>query len=362
MKKTIDKPLFISILVLIIAGFFIFSSASLGLLARDGAKFSNVAFSQVFYGLILGSIFLISALHIPLNFWKKNALLLFFLSICLTLLVFVPGLNFEHGGAKRWVSFGGISFQPAEFLKIGFIIYIASWLSSIKHNVKTFRYGFLPFMIISGILGAVLLSQPDTDTFFVTFLAGLSMFLVGGARLKHITLIFIIAVIGFGLIAVSRPYLMQRLTTFINPAGDSLGSSYQIQQSLIAIGSGGLAGKGFGQSVQKFSFLPEPIGDSIFAVAGEEFGFIGSVLIIAMFAFFAFRGLKVAGHTSDTFGGLLATGIVIMIVSQSFINMASMVNVFPLSGIPLPFISHGGTALMMTLAEMGILLNISKKK
>lgn len=362
MKKTVDKPLLISIIILVVAGFFIFSSASLGLLARDGARFSNVAFSQAFYGLFLGTILLIATLRIPLTFWRKNALWLFIASVVLTALVFVPGLGFEHGGAKRWIALGSFSFQPSEFLKIGFIIYIAAWLSSIKQNVKTFQYGFIPFIIVTGILGAVLLNQPDTDTFFVTFLAGLCMFLVGGARLKHIALIFLIAVVGFVMIAMMRPYLMERITTFLDPSQDSLGSSYQIQQSLIAIGSGGLTGKGFGQSVQKFSFLPEPIGDSIFAVAGEEFGFIGSVLIVAMFAFFAFRGLKIAGHTTDTFGGLMAVGIVILIVSQSFINIASMLNVFPLSGIPLPFVSHGGTALMMTLAEVGILLNISKKK
>lgn len=362
MKKTVDKPLLISIIILVVAGFFIFSSASLGLLAREGAKFSNVAFSQAFYGLFLGTILLIVTLRIPLIFWRKNALWLFMASVALTALVFVPGIGFEHGGAKRWIALGFFSFQPSEFLKIGFIIYIAAWLSSIKHNVKTFQYGFIPFLVITGILGAVLLNQPDTDTFFVAFLAGLSMFLVGGARIKHIVFILLIAVVGFVIIATMRPYLMQRLTTFINPGQDSLGSSYQIQQSLIAIGSGGVAGKGFGQSVQKFGFLPEPIGDSIFAVAGEEFGFIGGVFIVAMFAFFAFRGLKIAGHTPEAFSGLLAVGIVILIVSQAFINIASMLNVFPLSGIPLPFVSHGGTALMMTLAEVGILLNISKKK
>jgi cell division protein FtsW len=153
---------------------------------------------------------------------------------------------------------------------------------------------------------------------------------------------------------------MSRITTFLNPSANALGSGYQIQQSLIAIGSGGVTGRGFGQSIQKFNYLPEPIGDSIFAVASEEFGFVGAVTIILLFIFFSFRGLKIATHVPDTFGRLMVVGIVIMVVSQAFVNIGAMVGVLPLSGIPLPFVSHGGTALFMTLAEVGIILNISK--
>ncbi len=359
-KLRVDKPLLISILILAIGGFFIFSSASLGLLARDGARFSNVAFTQTFYGLFLGTIALLITYRIPYLFWKKHALSLLGAALALTVLVFVPYFGFEHGGAKRWVVLGSFSFQPSEFLKIGFIFYVAAWIASIKHNIKTFRFGLLPFMISIGVVGGILLSQPDTDTFFVIFVASVAMFFVGGARKRDVVIILLIALIGFATIAMTRPYLVERFTTFLNPGQDSLGASYQIQQSLIAVGSGGITGRGFGKSIQKFNFLPEPIGDSIFAVAAEEFGLLGSIFIVGMFFFFAFRGLKIAGRSNDTFGGLVALGIVILIISQAFINIASMLGVFPLSGIPLPFVSHGGTALLMTLAEVGILLNISK--
>jgi cell division protein FtsW len=169
-----------------------------------------------------------------------------------------------------------------------------------------------------------------------------------------------IGAMGIGVLAIERPYLMSRFTTFLNPGQNSLTSGYQIEQSLIAVGSGGLTGRGFGQSIQKFNFLPEPIGDSIFAVASEEFGFIGAVGIVLLFVFFAFRGLKIAGRVPDNYGRLITVGIVIMIVSQAFVNIGAMVGILPLSGIPLPFISHGGTALFMTLAEIGIVLNVSK--
>ena len=360
MKKTVDKPLLFSIITLVIAGFFIFSSASLGLLARGGNLYSNAAFSQTFFGLLLGSIAMMVTSRIPYKNWRKFAFPLFVLSMVVTSLVFVPGIGFEHGGAKRWLMFAGQSIQPSEFLKIGFIIYFAAWASVQKERIGTFKEGLLPFLIIIGLVGFLLLLQPDTDTFMVTFFAGLAMFLTAGGKWKHAFLLIACSVIGILIIASFRPYVKQRITTFVNPNANGLTSGYQIQQSLIAIGSGGLTGRGFGQSIQKFEFLPEPIGDSIYAVASEEFGFLGAVLIILFFVIFAFRGLKIAARTDDLFGRLLVVGIVILIVSQAFVNIGAMIGVLPLTGIPLPFVSHGGTALLITLAVVGIILNISK--
>ncbi|NQV88401.1 MAG: cell division protein FtsW [Parcubacteria group bacterium] len=355
-----DKPFLIAVILLTVGGFFIFSSASLGLLARDGAEFSSVAFNQAFFGLFLGTIALIINSKIHYRFWRKYALFIFLASIVLTLLVFVPGLGFTHGGAQRWIVIAGFSFQPAELLKIGFIIYFAAWMSGIKEKVTSFSYGLLSFIGITGITGLILLKQPDTGTFIVIFFAGLAMFVVAGALWRHVGLLLLAVFCGVLILSLFRPYIKDRITTFLDPSKDSLGSGYQIQQSLIAIGSGGIGGRGFGQSVQKFNFLPEPIGDSIFAVAGEEFGFIGASSIILLFLFFAFRGLKISIKAPDSFGRLLVVGIVILIISQSFVNIGAILGVLPLSGIPLVFVSHGGTALFMTLAEIGIVLNISK--
>ena len=206
----------------------------------------------------------------------------------------------------------------------------------------------------------VLLSQPDTGTLLVMLAAGFGMFFAGGARWRDIFILVGTSLSGAFLLVLSRPYIMDRILAFINPSKDPLGASYQIQQSLIAIGSGELFGRGFGQSIQKFSFLPEPFGDSIFAVTAEEFGFIGSTFLIMLFLFLALRGLKIATRAPDHFSGLVVVGIVILIVSQSFINMASMLGLFPLTGLPLLFISHGGSALFFALLGIGIILGISR--
>jgi len=358
--KNIDRPLLITTIILVIFGFFIFSSASLGLLAREGARFSSVAFSQLFFGIILGTTALIAALHIKYRLWRKYSFYIFLFAVAAMLLVFVPGFGFEFGGAKRWLFLGPFSFQPAEFLKLAFVIYFAAWLSGVRGKIHTFLHGILPFVILLGVSGALLLAQPDTGTFLVIFIAGLAMLVAAGARWRDIGILGVISGLGIAVLAYVRPYIKERILTFLDPSLDPLGLSYQIQQSLIAIGSGQVFGRGFGQSIQKFNFLPEPIGDSIFAVAAEEFGFIGSVILVFLFLFLAFRGLKIAAGAPDYFGGLLAVGIVILIVSQSFINIASMLGVLPLTGLPLLFVSHGGTALLFALAEVGILLNISR--
>jgi cell division protein FtsW len=357
----IDIPFLISTLILVIAGYLIFTSASFGLLSSQAAKYSNVSWNQTVY-LALGLLACFITSKIDYKIYRKFAFYLFILAIIATLLVFIPGLGVSHGGAKRWIYIGSLSLQPSELLKIGFILYFSTLLTSLKDKVATFKYGFLPFVIISSIVGVILLAQPDTDTFLIMTISALAIFLTAGGQWKYIFITGLIGILGIAAIAFTRPYVMNRINTFINPAENALGSGYQIQQSLIAIGSGGISGRGFGQSVQKFNFLPEPIGDSIFAVAGEEFGFIGSTLIILLFVFFTTRGLKIASRAPDTFGRLVSIGIVIMIASQAFVNMGAMMGVLPLSGITLPFVSHGGTALFMTLAEVGIVLNISKNK
>ena len=363
MKKIkVDIPFLISIFILVIAGYLIFASASLGLLSKQAVKYSNVAFNQTVFGLLFGTIACIFTTRFDYKKYRKHAFYFFIASAVVTLLVFVPGIGFGHGGALRWISIFSISFQPSELLKIGFIIYFSAWLASVKDKAETVKYGFVPFLVIISIVGLILLKQPDTDTFLIIFSAGLAMYLSAGGRWRYILWLGLGSFIGIGILAMTRPYVMSRINTFVHPENNAQGSGYQIQQSLIAIGSGGVFGRGFGQSIQKFNVLPEPIGDSIFAVAGEEFGFLGTTSIIILFLFFAFRGLKIASNTPDMFGRLIVVGIVILIVSQAFVNMGAMVGILPLSGITLPFVSHGGSALFMTLAEVGIILNISKSQ
>jgi cell division protein FtsW len=360
MEKGVDKTLLTIIVVLVCVGFFIFTSASLGLLARDGARFSSVAFNQIIFGIVGGSLALFVASQIFYRNWRKYAFYIFLASLALTLCVFVPGLGMEHGGASRWIRIGGFSFQPAEFLKIAFVIYMATWLSGMHREIQTFMRGTLPFVGITAVVGLVMLLQPDTDTFLLMATAGTAMFIVAGGSWRDVILMGLLGALLIAVLAFTRPYVMDRIMIFINPSLDPQGAGYQIKQSLIAVGTGGLTGRGFGQSIQKFEYLPEPIGDSIFAVYAEEFGFLGGILLIGLLSFFTFRGYKIATHATDLFGMLLVVGFMTLIIMQAFLNIAAMLALAPLMGLPLPFISHGGTALLATLGAVGIVLNVSK--
>ncbi len=361
-KKKIDI-IFLSITILLVSvGFFIFTSASFGLFASKGFSLQNIFFDQVVLGLFLGAIALIIALNTPLKLLHKYALHIFIGSAALTLLVFVPWIGVELNGASRWLSIAGFSFQPSEVLKLGVIIYFAALLPLFKNRIGTLKYAIGAAFGIMTVPAVILLSQPNTGTLAVIFVAVCAMLLAAGMKIRHLVLLFVISMLAVGALATVRPYAKERILTFFDSSRDPQNAGYHIKESFIAIGSGGIAGRGFGQSMQKFGSLPEPTGDSIFAVAGEEFGFIGGVGIILLFLFFGIRGLSIAKNSLDTFSGLLAVGIVILIISQSFMNIAAMLGLLPITGVPLVFVSHGGTALLFAFIEIGILLNISKQK
>jgi len=359
--KKVDKFFLTITLLLILIGFFLFVSASLGLLARDnGASFEGVFVNQIFMGLFLGLTAMTIMSQVHYKNLRKYSFYFFILGCLLAVLVFVPGIGFGHNGARRWIDLRFTTFQPSEFLKLGFVLYFAAWLSAMKDKVSTFKYGTLPFLVLLGIPAVLILLQPDTGTFGVIAAAGFGMFLVSGGRISHIVFMGVLGVLLFVGLVYSKPYLQERLLTFVDPGRDPNGAGYQLNQSLIAIGSGQVFGRGFGQSIQKFNFLPEPTNDSIFAVASEEFGFLGSSFLVLCFLFFATRGLHIATRAPDQFSYLVVVGIILLIITQSFINIASMVGFFPLTGVPLLFVSHGGTALLFALAEVGMILNISR--
>ncbi len=358
--KKIDHVFLALVLALTTGGFFVFVSAAFGLLAREGAQFQSVLASQIFLGLGGGLLALWFASRTQYQIWRRYAPALFVVALLFTALVFVPSIGFEHGGAKRWIFLGPVSFQPSEFLKLASIIALSAWLSGIRGRAHSFTRGFLPFLIIAALTGTLLLLQPDMGT-YLTLAAGIcGVFIVAGGKWKHLTAFILLVAIVAVLYAMAKPHALDRVLTFVDPSRDPTGSSWQIQQSLIAIGSGGIAGKGFGQSVQKFGFLPEPIGDSVFAVAAEEFGFIGAGAIIVLFLLFLARGLSIARRAPDQFGGRLVSGIVIMIAAQAFLNIGAIMGVLPLTGVPLLFVSHGGTALFFALLGAGIVLNVSR--
>lgn len=361
MTKKADKIFFWITILLAFGGFFIFTSASLGLLAREsGAAFSDVFFNQVVLGLFLGLGAFVLFSYIDYRFLRRISPYFFVGAVMLTLLVFVDGIGYEHNGARRWIDARLFSFQPTEFLKLAFVCFFASWLAAAKEKVRTLKGGLLPLVIMLLIMGAIILSEPDAGTFGVIAATGLVMFFAGGGKWRHIFALLAMGAIALAALAFTKPYIQDRITTFLHPEQDSRGSGYHIQQSLIAVGSGGLVGRGFGQSIQKFNYLPEPTNDAIFAVAAEEFGFAGGMIIIAAFFLYAWRGIVIAYRAPDAFSRLLVVGLIFLIVVQSFMNIASMLGLFPLTGVPLLFVSHGGTALMTVLAESGIILGVSK--
>lgn len=358
-KKTIDTIFLASITLLTVAGFLIFSSASLGLLARDGASFQSVATNQTI-GLVIGALAFFIMSRVNYKFLRKYSFYIFIFALLLNLLLFIPALTLSHGGASRWINLRFVTFQPSEFLKIAFVLYFAAWLSSVKEKIATFSLGIMPYLFILTILSSLLLAQSDTDTLVVIAGTGLVMLFSAGARVRDMALLASVLLVLVAGVVFFRPYARQRIMTFIHPTADTQGAGYQIQQSLIAIGSGQITGRGFGQSVQKFKYLPEPIGDSIFAVGAEEFGYIGSLSLILLFLLFIFRSIKIASRAPDTFAGLVVIGIAVLITVESFMNISSMIGILPLAGMPLLFVSHGGTALIIVLGAVGIIANISK--
>ena len=357
--RKIDRLFLATVLVLTAAGFVIFLSASLGLLNQNGASFGSVAFKQALsLGLGLLLFFVFSRIHYVRL--RKLAWIILAGSIIINLLLFVPSLTLHYNGASRWLSFGPLTFQPSELLKIAFIIYLAAWAQAAGDKIGSLRRGLLPYLVLTAILSVLLLAQRDTDTFIVIAGTGLLIMFVAGLPLRQVFLSVALLAIIVGGVLVFRPYALDRVKTFLNHGADQSGSGYQINQSLIAIGSGRLHGRGFGQSIQKFGYLPQPTDDSIFAVAAEEFGFVGSLTLLLLYFLLAASMFRIGNRAPDIFGGLLAIGTAILITGESFMNIGAMLGLVPLSGMPLLFVSHGGTALIISLVTAGIVANVSK--
>lgn len=359
MKLLGDRTFALIVTILVVGGAGIFLSAALGLLARENVSLGHIAVTQLLLGLVPGLIALAILRLMPPEWLMRLVLPLYLGAVLLTCLVFVPGIGVHAGGATRWIDIGPFTVQPAEFLKIGVVLMFALYLAKMKEKIKDPRYGLLAYGVIVGIPCLVLLMQPNTSTVLILGATTAALYFLAGAPWRDFAILALIAVIAVGALLMTRPYLMHRVSTFINPAGDSLGKGYQIQQSLIAIGSGGFLGRGFGQSVQKFNYLPEPVGDSVFAVYGEEFGFLGTVFLVLLFTAFATRGFTIASQAKDAFGSYAAAGLTLIITLSAFMNIGAMLGVLPLTGLPLPFVSHGGTALLCALASVGIILNVA---
>jgi cell division protein FtsW len=354
-----DRIFMSIVLILVVGGMALFFSASLGLLARAGGSPLRIAFTQIVLGLVPGFIALVIFRFMSSKTLLRFVFPFYIATVVATALVFVPHLGLSINGARRWINLGFTTIQPAEFLKTSVTLMLAAYLSHAKGRLHEWRRGVLAFGVIVGIPCAILLAQPNTSTVLIIGATTGTLYFLAGAPWRDFAIMAVVAIFGLTVLVLLRPYLMSRVLTYIHPTSNSHTSGYQIQQSLIAIGSGGLLGRGFGQSVQKFNYLPEPDGDSIFAVYGEEFGFFGTVLLVILFVAFAMRGMMIAAEASTMFGSLAVTGLTLLITFSAFLNIGAMLGILPLTGLPLPFISHGGTALLASLASVGIILNVA---
>jgi len=374
-KLGVDPVLLGTIVLLVFLGILILASVSASFSLQTFGTTYYFLNHQILFGLLPGLLLGIAAFFfVSPERIKKWSFALLLANILLLMLVFLPGIGSSEG-AHRWIYIGSLSFQPSELLKLTFILYLASLLAArvtkhsesskkkegVIHRLFEGKEVLFPFVVITGIISFLLLLQPDMSTLGVIGLTGFFMYFAAGTPLWHTPFMIFSGLGLFYLLIKIVPYRFSRIQVFLDPLFDPLGQGYQIKQALIGIGSGGLTGVGLGLSFQKFGFLPEPISDSIFAVVAEEMGFIGAVFLVVLFLLFLWRSFALARRIENSFAKIATVGIASWITLQALINMGGITGLFPLTGIPLPFISYGGSALVVELIAMGILLKLTSK-
>lgn len=355
------KPSYILITIvafLILFGFLILASVSTSVSWNELKNPTYFLKHQVLFGLIPGLVVCFAAYKISLSFLKEKSLWIYLGNIGLVTLTFLPVTGLQLGGSSRWINLGVVAFQPSEFLKISVVLYFAFCLSRMK--IKRDLTNLIPFFIVLIPVIVLLYFQPDISSLGLICATIALMYFISGTPIWHSVSILLLGISSLLALIKIAPYRMNRFLVFLNPEIDPMGIGYQLKQSLIAVGSGGIFGRGLGLSRQKFGFLPHAMSDSIFPILAEEAGFIGSVILILLFLSLLWKGLNISKSSSDRFSKLVAFGLTTWIVIQAFINIGSMTGALPLTGIPLPFISYGGSHFIAELTAVGILLNISK--
>jgi len=361
MEKKPDYFLLVLFILILTLGFLTLGSVSAPVSQKKFGESFYFLRHQIVFGLIPGLISLLVFYKIDLNLLKKYSSFLLLINLFFLGFVFVPEIGIKIRGGARWVGIGPFIFQPSEFLKLFFVIYLAAWLDAqIKEKNKNFIQTFLAFLIILAVMSLFLIAQPDVSTLGIIFVTALGMFFLSKTPIWQTFLILVLVALLFISLIQIAPYRLFRILTFLNPDLEPLGIGYQVKQALIAIGSGKIFGLGFGLSQQKFGILPQSFTDTIFAIFAEETGFLGSLFLIFLYLIFFWRSFKIGKEKKENFEKLLVFGISLWICAQAFVNIGAMIRIFPLTGIPLPFISYGGSHLISEMGAVGILLNISK--
>lgn len=355
-----DALLVLTVLGLLFFGLLMVASASSVIAAQFRGDQYALLKHQVVFGALGGLVAFAVGFFVPYRAWRRAALPVMVIALMLLVLVFVPGVGARYGEASRWIIFGPISLQPTELTKLAFIIYLAALLEKKGEAVRDFKSSVIPFLVLVTVIGILVALQPDIGTLFIITLIAGAMILAAGFRWRHLFVLALSGAAVFSVLFNAARYRLARLIAFLHPELDPKGIGYQINQALLAVGTGGWLGLGLGRSRQKYLYLPEPATDSIFAIIAEELGFLGGLFVLAAFIFIAYRGYRIAARCPDIFGKLLASGITSWLVLQAFINVGAIIGIIPLTGVPLPFISYGGSALVAVLFAAGVLVNISK--
>ncbi len=346
--------------VLMVVGLILLSSASVVLSNQVAGNSYYYVVRQLILGIGGGIVAFLVAYFVPLAVWRRAAFGLFIFSIILLSLVFLPHIGHHALGAQRWLSFGGFTVQPSEITKMTFAIYLAALLSRKNDKHAKHNQNLMPFFVSVGVLAVLIIAQPDMGTLGVIALSSLILFFISGAKIQQVLLIILIGAVAAYVLVKVEPYRTNRLTVFLHPNTDKQGIGYQINQAFIAVGSGGIFGRGFGNSLQKYNYLPEPMSDSIYAIVVEELGIVGGLALLLVFMALFWRGLSLAIATDNQFYKLLAVGVSSVIIVQAFINIMAILGLIPLTGITLPFVSYGGSSYITMLFAIGILTQISR--
>jgi len=358
-KNSIDFTLLITVLILLALGVaMVFSASSISSFMKYNDRFHYLK-SQGFFAII-GILAMLFMSRFDYRVLGRFAGMLVLTSIVLLIAVFIPGIGYTANNATRWIKIGSQTMQPSEFAKFALIIFMAKSISNKKEKVRSFKHGVLPYIILMAIYFVLIVLEPNFSMAGNIVMITFAMLFASGTKIIYLVGWMIPLVPALVLIVLKKPYMLERVTSYMNPWADPLNTGYQAIQSLYALGSGGIFGLGLGNSRQKFFYIPEPQNDFIFSIIGEELGFIGTATIVILFLLLIWRGLRIALFCPDTFGCLLATGITCMIAIQVTLNIAVATVSIPTTGISLPFISSGGSSLLFVMMNMGILLNISK--
>lgn len=360
MNKKFDLLLFIAVIVMASFGVvMIYSASSIWAEYKFHDPFNFVK-SQLFF-LGIGIFLMLFISKIDYHFLKKKANLILGICFVFLVLVLIPGIGSIRNGSRSWFGIGGFGIQPSEFAKIGLIIYTAKYLSNNKKNLREIKKGVLPILVVIGLFFILIMLEPDFGTAMVIVLTLTSLIFISGVKISFFVKIGFVGLLGIVALIIIAPYRMARIVSFLNPWSDPLGSGFQIIQSLYAIGPGGLLGQGFLNSHQKHFYLPEPQTDFIFSIISEEFGFLGVLIVTSFFCFIFYRATKIALNSYDAFGKFLAFGLAVGIVIQAALNLCVVIGLIPVTGVTLPFFSYGGSSLLVSMASIGIILNISRK-